>query len=122
MSVEPETLPTWWYWLAGLGGAVVSVAHLKNFTVWQKLGAILAGTFTAGFVGPAVAEYWRLTPHMMAAANFLIGLGGLTITGGLLSFIQYARNNPLKLVSIRDFLTEWINRSNGKTGKGDGNG
>lgn len=83
-----------WYWLAGLAGAVVSLAHMQALSVWQKIIAVLVGTLTAGFCGPWIAEYIGASPRATAALHFVIGLGGLILTAGIVRLLRAARDNP----------------------------
>lgn len=88
------TAASLWLWLAGLGGALVSLAHMQNLNRWQKAGAVVAGTLTAGFLGPYVAEYIAVNAHGSAAVHFLLGLCGLILTSGLVSIAKGFRENP----------------------------
>jgi hypothetical protein len=83
-----------WLWLAGLGGALVSLAHMGNLSRRQKAGAVLAGTLTAGFLGPYVSEQLAAGPRGAAALHFCLGLGGLVLSGGLVALFQAFRDNP----------------------------
>lgn len=81
-------------WLAGLAGAVVSLAHLSALSRRQKAAAVAAGALTAGFCGPYVTELVGASPRGAAALHFALGLGGLVLTGGLVGVFQAFRDNP----------------------------
>lgn len=85
-----------WCWLASLGGATVSLAHLKKYDTKRKFGAVGAGWVTGGFLGPVVAEYFNSTARGTLGIHFFVGLGGLAITGAAMKLIQIVQNNPRK--------------------------
>lgn len=97
-------------WLASLGGALVSLAHLEGLGRRQKVGAVLAGVLTAGFVGPYVADLLGLGTRGSAALHFCLGLGGLIATGGLTALFRAFRDNPAAT------LGELLRRVGGKPG------
>lgn len=80
--------------LAGLAGALVSLAHLEGLSKRQKVAAVAAGTLTATFVGPYATEQIGLGSRGSAALHFALGLGGLILTGLATAFFRALRENP----------------------------
>ncbi len=92
-----------WYFLASLAGGMVSLAHLQHLSIWKKIGAVLVGMMTAVFLAPVVAEYFGTTNKMTACIHFLMGLGGLMVSGGLFALFKSFRDKPLE--KIADLLS-----------------
>lgn len=108
-SPDPAVVGVW-NWLAGLAGALVSLAHLQTLNRWQKVGTVGAGMLTAGFCGPWVAEQLGVSRAGGAAVHFLLGLGGLILTAGLVSLFRSMKDNPAAA------LGEILKRIGGKGG------
>jgi hypothetical protein len=92
-----------WYALAALAGGMVSLAHLQKLDLWKRVGAVIVGTLTAIFVAPVVGEYFAFSNKMTACIHFLIGLGGLMISGGIFALFRGFREKPLE--KIAELLT-----------------
>ncbi len=88
-----------WYGLASLAGGAVSLAHLQHLSTAKKIGAVLVGMATAMCLAPVVAEYFSMTLKMTAAVHFLLGLGGLMVSGGLFALFRSFREKPLEKVA-----------------------
>ena len=65
--------------IAGFSGGVARVAIFGSPATgpWGAVGAIIAGTLTATFLGPVAPTYLGLKPSQ--AITFLVGLAGMEI-------------------------------------------
>lgn len=75
--------------LVGLLGAIVSLKGAPGMTWKERLFNVTCGTLLAGFLSPALTEYFSLTsPAMQSAAAFVVGLFGLNMTAAVTQWIK----------------------------------
>jgi hypothetical protein len=65
--------------VAGFIGGTLNVLIFKRINPWDASAALVAGTFTAGYLGESVAS---ITHAPVGATCFLVGFGGVVILGG----------------------------------------
>lgn len=83
--------------LIGLLGSVVSLRGTPGASWPERLFNLLCGSLLAGFVSPAVAEYFGLnSAAMQSGSAFLVGLFGLNVAATLVQWI--------KTVTLADLL------------------
>ena len=57
----------------------------------ERMFNLVAGTLLAGYLSPALTEYFHLTtPAMQSAAAFVVGLFGLNLTAAVVEYIKGA--------------------------------
>lgn len=77
--------------LVGLLGAIVSLRGTPGLTWRERAFNVASGTILAGFLSPALTEYFALTtPAMQSAAAFVVGLFGLNLTAAVAQWIKGA--------------------------------
>lgn len=82
--------------LVGLLGAVVSLRGAPGITWKERAFNVGSGTMLAGFLSPALTEYFSLTtPAMQSAAAFVVGLFGLNMTAAVAQWIKGVDLNSL---------------------------
>lgn len=86
-------------WASGLAGAMVSLVHAKGLTVWQKVGTLVVGTVTAGFLTPAIADGLKLSLNLAAATGFLLGIAGMMLTAIVVNAATKARDDPTAVIA-----------------------
>lgn len=78
--------------LLGLCGSIVALKGTPGQTWTERLFNVFCGTMTAGFLSPAIAEYFSLaSPNMQFAASFVVGLFGLNFVAMLTAWIRDAK-------------------------------
>ena len=81
----------------GLLGSVVSLRGAPGASWPERLFNVFCGSMLAGFVSPAVAEYFGLnSTAMQAGSAFLVGLFGLNLVA---TIVQW-----LKTITLADLL------------------
>lgn len=82
--------------LVGLLGAIVSLRGTPGLTWKERAFNVASGTVLAGFMSPALTEYFSLTtPAMQSAAAFVVGLFGLNMTAAVAQWIKGADLNSM---------------------------
>ena len=77
--------------IVGFLGAVVSLKGTPGLTWKERAVNVASGTLMAGFLSPALTEYFALTtPAMQSAAAFVVGLFGLNMTAAVGQWIKGA--------------------------------
>jgi len=75
----------------GLLGGIVALRGVPGSS-WKERGFnVLSATLVAGFLSPAIAEFFGLnTQAMQSACAFAVGLFGLNITAAIVGYINTA--------------------------------
>ena len=75
----------------GLLGGIVALRGVPGSS-WKERGFnVLSATLVAGFLSPAIAEFFGFsTPAMESACAFAVGLFGLNITAAIVGYINTA--------------------------------
>lgn len=77
------------HFAAGAAGGFVGLRLVPGATLWGKAGNVLAGSLIAGYVTPAVVEWYRITSaHAPYGIAFALGLFGLSLAAELIDFIK----------------------------------
>lgn len=71
--------------VAGFAGGLVNIFWMRKMAPLDVVGALIAGTLTATYLGEWMAG---LTHLPVGGTCFLIGLGGLQLTGQLISIFR----------------------------------
>ena len=88
---------------AGVAGSLVALRFAPGASWGERALNVLAGSITAAYVSPALAEWLRITsPGLQSGLAFLLGLFGLSLAA---AGLQAIRETPLGQV-----LTGWISR------------
>lgn len=93
MAIEPDHVKGVVHspFLVGLLGAVVALKGAPGDTWPERVFNVVCGALLAGFVSPAVAEYFGLsTPAMHSASAFVVGLFGLNMVAAVVQWIRSA--------------------------------
>lgn len=89
-SIDPESLvrsP----WLAGAMGAIVALHGVPGASWMERLFNVVSGVLIAGYLSPAVAEYFSLhTVSMQSATAFVCGLFGLNVCASIVQWVRTA--------------------------------
>lgn len=73
----------------GLLGSIIALRSTPGTTWAERITNVISGALMAGFLSPAIAEYFGLTSHAMQGATaFVVGLFGLNITATLFDWIR----------------------------------
>ena len=73
----------------GLLGGVVALRGVPGQSWGGRLFNVLCATLVAGFVSPAIAEFFNFSsPAMQSACAFVVGLFGLNIAATVVSYIN----------------------------------
>ena len=73
----------------GLLGGIVALRGVPGSSWKERLFNVLSATLVAGFLSPAIAEFFGFsTPAMESACAFAVGLFGLNITAAVVSYIN----------------------------------
>ena len=88
MDVPPETVLKSPF-LPGLLGAIVSLKTAPGANWKERVFNVLCGTLMAGFLTPAITDYFHLAePSIQSATAFAIGLFGLNVAAALVLAIK----------------------------------
>jgi hypothetical protein len=94
-DISPELVKS--PWIAGAMGALVALHGVPGVSWVERLFNLLAGALIAGYVSPAVAEYFGLQSEQMRMASaFLCGLFGINIFAAVVA--------TLRTSDLRDLL------------------
>ena len=75
----------------GLLGSFVALRGAPGATWKERAFNLTSGTLLAGYLSPAIIEYFHLqTPAMQSAAAFVVGLFGLNLTATIVDHIKGA--------------------------------
>jgi len=89
-SIDPESFARS-PWIAGAMGAIVALHGVPGASWVERLFNVVAGVLIAGYVSPAVAEYFGLNSvSMQSAAAFVCGLFGLNIIAAMVQWVRTA--------------------------------
>lgn len=73
----------------GLLGSLIALRSTPGATWAERITNVGSGALLAGFLSPAIAEYFGLsTPAMQSATAFVVGLFGLNITATAFVWIR----------------------------------
>lgn len=77
--------------VAGFLGALVALRGVPGASWKERIANTISGSLMAGFLTPALAEYFALhSAEIKAAMAFAIGLFGLNLMAAILTFIKNA--------------------------------
>lgn len=104
--------------IAGLMGAILSMRAIANAPLVNRVTSMLSASGAAGYLTPAIAEYFSLTsPHMQNAIGFFVGLLILNITAGLIELSSKFAKDPVGAThDLMGLVFRWKN-GDFKTGK-----
>lgn len=78
--------------VAGLLAGIVALRGVPGSTWPERVFNVFCAAITAGFVSPAINEWFGLTsPAMQSATAFLVGLFGMNIVATLVVWIRNAK-------------------------------
>ena len=95
-------------WASGLAGAMVSLVHAKGLTAWQRVGTLVVGTVTAGFLTPAIADALKMSLDLAAATGFLLGIAGMMLTAIVVNAASKARDDP---TAVAAWVFSWFGKN-----------
>lgn len=88
MEVNPETVAKSPFFI-GLLGSFVALRGAPGATWKDRAFNLASGTLLAGYLSPALIEYFNLaTPGMQSATAFVVGLFGLNLTAAIVEYIK----------------------------------
>lgn len=78
--------------VAGFAGGVVHTFVFKQTDAYAAVGAVLTGTLTANYLGPAAAHYM---PEFLGVGGtaFLVGLSAMAICQGAVAMVKMRINS-----------------------------
>lgn len=78
--------------IVGLLGSIVALKGAPGNTWKERVFNVICGALLAGYVAPALSEYFGLsTPSMQSASAFVVGLFGLNLVATLVAWIKELR-------------------------------
>lgn len=80
--------------IAGVAGALVSMAYESDLKPRRALVLIAVGTIAAGYVTPLFAHLLGFGPELTNAISFLVGLIGMKLFGLVLNILDAVRKDP----------------------------
>lgn len=81
----------------GVLGAIVALRGTPGTSWWERAFNLFCGAILAGYLSPALAEYFDLkTPATQSAAAFVVGLFGLNMVA---TVVQWS-----KTITLADLL------------------
>jgi hypothetical protein len=90
MDIDPERIAKSPF-LIGLLGGIVALRGVPGASWRDRTFNALSASLLAGFLSPAVAEYFGMTSaSMQGATAFLVGLFGLNVTATAVEWIRNA--------------------------------
>lgn len=95
---DPDWLSHPVTWASGFAGGIVSMFHSKDISLWQRLTTITVGTLSAGFLTPAISDYYHLSLNLVAALGFIIGMVGMLLTTAILTIANKAKDDPITII------------------------
>lgn len=73
----------------GLLGGIVALRGVPGQSWKERLFNVFSATLIAGFVSPAISEFFDLaSPAMESACAFAVGLFGLNVTAAVVGYIN----------------------------------
>lgn len=95
MDINPESVAKSPFFI-GLLGSFVALRGAPGLTWRERAFNLVSGTLLAGYLSPALVEYFHLTtPATQSAAAFVIGLFGLNLTAAVVEHIRAGGFNSL---------------------------
>ncbi len=89
MDINTESLDATRPFWVGLMGGLIALRGVPGATWPERFINLVSASLLAGFLGPAVAEWFGLTSRAMESATaFLIGVFGLSITVAVMEQIK----------------------------------
>ena len=98
--------------LAGLVGAAMSMRAIADASPLNRFTSILCAAFAAGYITPAIGEWYALTQSMENAMGFFVGLLILNVTAGLIELSGKFAKDPVGATG--DFLSLMISWRRGE--------
>lgn len=90
MDINPESVMKSPFFV-GLLGSFVALRGAPGATWKERAFNLVSGTLLAGYLSPAIGEYFHLTtPAMQSATAFVVGLFGLNLTAAIVEYIKGA--------------------------------
>lgn len=94
MSLSTETILDWIALsgfkiasgIAGFFGGLISLAHEKTLTKWQRVVVVLVAAICAGYLTPLAGHYLKLSEQLLSGLSFLIGLMAMKLSYHLTNF------------------------------------
>lgn len=75
--------------VAGLLGGIVALRGVPGATFKERLFNSAGACLAAGYLSPAIAEYFGLvSPPMLSATSFVVGLFGLNMISAVADYIK----------------------------------
>lgn len=87
--------------VVGAAGALISLRFVPGKGFVERFGIVAAGTACAGYVTPALAEWFGLqSPAMHGALAFLIGMFGLSLAAAGMQAVR----DPAFVETLKSWL------------------
>lgn len=80
--------------IAGFAGGLISLAHEKTLTKWQRIVVLLVAATCAGYLTPLAGHYLELSEQMLSGLSFLIGLMAMKLSYHLTNFTVLLSTYP----------------------------
>lgn len=88
---------------AGALGSLAALRFVPGVTWLERFGNVAAGSLSAGFAGPALAEWLQITSANMASGvSFGVGMFGLSLAAAVIDGVRQ--------VKLGDVITSWVTR------------
>lgn len=95
--------------VAGFLGAVMSMRAIAQASTLNRITSMLAASGSAGYLTPAIAEWFNLTSaNMQNAIGFFVGLLILNLTAGVIELSSNFAKDPVGAThSLMSLLFRW---------------
>lgn len=81
--------------IAAAGGSILSLLFMGEVFSWKVAAtAVLSGIFAAYYSVEIIAGYFHLGPGYLGALGAAVGLGAMTVLGGVFKLLKAWRDNP----------------------------
>ncbi len=81
--------------IAGVVGAFLSLAFVKNLKPLPAVMSVIGGAATATYCGPLIVNYMGWQGRYEELVGFILGFTGMNILGGLCSISRRFRADPI---------------------------
>ncbi len=85
--------------IAAAGGSILQLLFLGETFSWKVAStAVFSGIFTAYYSVELIAGYFKLGPGYMGALGAAVGLGAMTVIGGVFKLLKSWRDDPAAFI------------------------
>lgn len=91
---------------AGLAGALIGLRWAPGAGTVDKLLNVISGATLAGFGGPALGEWLRLSSSQLSVAGLVLGLFGISLADAVM--------RSIRTIDLAEIARGWFSKGGGQ--------